>query len=230
MSAPQNLPWPRIVVEGIVIVGSILMAFGIDALWEQRQEAQRVQIALANLQTSVEASLVEVDAERSRLELEQRRLLTFTQMDPASLEVLSPDTAAMLLMAVVRPVVNDLNSGVILRMLAGDDLVRLADPEFQSGVAEWGDGWQNLRQRHESLYQIEREMLVALGRVEATQIRPYDAGDLGPQALRFARQSPEVMALAMAKLSHWDVLSGGYAFFRGRGETLLDVIELQRQR
>ena len=34
---PQ-IPWLRVFVEGVVIVGSILLAFGIDAAWEGRQE------------------------------------------------------------------------------------------------------------------------------------------------------------------------------------------------
>ena len=34
----KQLPWLRVFVEGVVIVGSILLAFGIDAAWEGGQE------------------------------------------------------------------------------------------------------------------------------------------------------------------------------------------------
>ncbi len=34
----RSIPWPRILVEGVVIVGSILLAFGIDAWWDGVQE------------------------------------------------------------------------------------------------------------------------------------------------------------------------------------------------
>ena len=30
----RQIPWLRAFVEGVVIVGSILLAFGIDACWE----------------------------------------------------------------------------------------------------------------------------------------------------------------------------------------------------
>ncbi len=33
-----QIPWLRVFVEGVVIVGSILLAFGIDAWWEGVQE------------------------------------------------------------------------------------------------------------------------------------------------------------------------------------------------
>ncbi len=40
---PRSLPWLRIIVQGVVIVGSILLAFAIDAAWDVRQD--RVQEA-----------------------------------------------------------------------------------------------------------------------------------------------------------------------------------------
>ena len=42
---PQ-IPWLRIFVEGVVIVGSILLAFGIDAAWEGRQEREEERESL----------------------------------------------------------------------------------------------------------------------------------------------------------------------------------------
>jgi hypothetical protein len=38
MSSTKQIPWPRVIAEGAVIVVSILLAFGIDAWWEGRQE------------------------------------------------------------------------------------------------------------------------------------------------------------------------------------------------
>ncbi len=34
----HRIPWLRVFVEGVVIVGSILLAFGLQAWWEERQE------------------------------------------------------------------------------------------------------------------------------------------------------------------------------------------------
>jgi hypothetical protein len=38
MSTTQNIHWNRIAIEGAAIVASILLAFAIDAWWEERQE------------------------------------------------------------------------------------------------------------------------------------------------------------------------------------------------
>jgi len=37
MASSQNIPWKRIAVEAMAIVGSILLAFAIDAWWDNRQ-------------------------------------------------------------------------------------------------------------------------------------------------------------------------------------------------
>lgn len=40
MSASQPLPWTRVLIEGVVIVASILLALAADAGWDARQERQ----------------------------------------------------------------------------------------------------------------------------------------------------------------------------------------------
>ena len=49
MSADWKMPWPRIAVEGLVIVASILMAFSIDAWWGERQRQEAEQAVLQTL-------------------------------------------------------------------------------------------------------------------------------------------------------------------------------------
>lgn len=47
MKIAQNIPWPRILAEGAVIVASILLAFWIDAWWADRQLEQETMEDLA---------------------------------------------------------------------------------------------------------------------------------------------------------------------------------------
>jgi len=41
MKEPQNIQWKRIAVEAAAIVGSILLAFWIDASWQNRQDVEQ---------------------------------------------------------------------------------------------------------------------------------------------------------------------------------------------
>ena len=52
----RKIPWPRILVEGVVIVGSILLAFGIDAWWEGVQDRQEEQSMLVELRSEFEVN------------------------------------------------------------------------------------------------------------------------------------------------------------------------------
>ena len=40
MTTIENIPWKRLSVEALAIVGSILLAFAIDAWWEERLDRQ----------------------------------------------------------------------------------------------------------------------------------------------------------------------------------------------
>ena len=45
----RQIPWLRVFVEGVVIVGSILMAFGIEAGWDQRNQRLELRLELQNV-------------------------------------------------------------------------------------------------------------------------------------------------------------------------------------
>ncbi len=49
MPIDQKIPWPRLAVEGVAIVVSILLAFWIDAWWSDRQRHDEEQIVLRAL-------------------------------------------------------------------------------------------------------------------------------------------------------------------------------------
>ena len=49
MNTDRKIPWPRIAVEGVAIVASILLAFSIDAWWGDRQQRETEQVVLQAL-------------------------------------------------------------------------------------------------------------------------------------------------------------------------------------
>lgn len=61
ISNSKQLPWIRILVEGAVIVGSILLAFGIEAWWGHTQAQAEEQQYLVALREDVEAVMAEAE-------------------------------------------------------------------------------------------------------------------------------------------------------------------------
>ncbi len=65
MTKAQYIPWNRIAVEAAAIVGSILLAFAIDAWWDDRQDRIEEQRILASLKSEFEQNLEFIDIEFS---------------------------------------------------------------------------------------------------------------------------------------------------------------------
>ena len=56
-----QIPWLRVFVEGVVIIGSILLAFGIQAWWEERGDGIRRGALLDALRSDMAVAAIEVD-------------------------------------------------------------------------------------------------------------------------------------------------------------------------
>lgn len=65
MTSIQDIPWNRIAVEAAAIVMSILLAFAIDAWWDDRQDRAEEQRILASLKSEFEQNLELIDIEFS---------------------------------------------------------------------------------------------------------------------------------------------------------------------
>jgi len=61
MSENQSMPWKRLSLEAAAIIASILLAFAIDAWWEDRQERVLEQQYLASLKADFQADIEELD-------------------------------------------------------------------------------------------------------------------------------------------------------------------------
>ena len=56
MSSLRVLPWTRILAEGFAIVVGILLAFSIDAWWQQRSDLEKARVLMQGLQADFESS------------------------------------------------------------------------------------------------------------------------------------------------------------------------------
>ncbi len=65
MTETPNIPWKRIAVEAIAIVGSILLAFAIDAWWADRQDRAEEQRIIVGLKSEFEQNLGLIEIELS---------------------------------------------------------------------------------------------------------------------------------------------------------------------
>jgi len=65
MTETKNIPWKRIAVEAVAIVGSILLAFAIDAWWDDHQDRAEEQRIFVGLKSEFEENLRLIEIELS---------------------------------------------------------------------------------------------------------------------------------------------------------------------
>lgn len=73
-----RFPWPRIIAEATVIVVSILLAFAIDAWWDERTERLEEQRVLQQLAGEFEAASAQLDR---YLDMDRRTLRNVARVD-----------------------------------------------------------------------------------------------------------------------------------------------------
>ena len=103
MTIRREIPWPRILAEGTAVVVSILLAFSIDAWWDERKERADEHQVLLGLKAQFKANQREARAVIDHHEDTLRRIREFKSMAPASIEAMMPDERAILVAAFASP-------------------------------------------------------------------------------------------------------------------------------
>lgn len=136
MTTNRDIPWLRIFAEGTAIVVSILLAFAIDAWWENRREVAAEQLRMNALVEEFQAARAQLELQAGRLEgslqgTKQILELTGNAQD-ATLEDVSAAIGASLNVGVFPP-----KNGVLQSVLSSRGGVNLYDADLWSQLQEW---------------------------------------------------------------------------------------------
>ncbi len=82
--AAQPIAWVRLFAEATAIVLSILVAFAIDAGWENLREREEEQHILAALETEMGQNLAELDTILESLQMSHTSVATLVGSTPGS--------------------------------------------------------------------------------------------------------------------------------------------------
>lgn len=128
--------WGRWLTEGLVIVASILVAFALDAWWDERVEDRRGREALVALGDELQRAQAELDSVlvlNNRLMADAGRFLT---TDPEAARTMPRDSMSRVLAGMGGGMVFNPSQGATQALLAGGlDLVD--DAELRARIAAW---------------------------------------------------------------------------------------------
>jgi hypothetical protein len=138
MDKIREIPWPRIFAEGAAIVVSILLAFGIEAWWEGRQDRQVEQSILSSLLDEFRGVEKMLDHERTTqngiLDATQRLLHTALESD-SKLEENSIDRYLADIGWASDE--TDWNTAVLDGLIASGDISLVSNTELRRQLAIW---------------------------------------------------------------------------------------------
>ena len=137
MTKPQDLPWKKISVEAATIVASILLAFAIDAWWQDRQIRVEEQEILAGLRTEFLANHEVLTRNLAANISVMESLDDFLTLVEDSQ---SKDNKAIVLAAIVdlrSPYTTDLGNGTLRALLSSGRLENLKNRRLRTLLTAW---------------------------------------------------------------------------------------------
>ncbi len=182
--ASRSIPWARILIEGVVIVVSILLAFGIDAWWETRQDHVRGQAYLALVASDIHSTLENNRRWSATAEVEDPAAARFVRAYYAQDLPRADSLTTWLDAAFARWVVQP-RLGTAEALIASGDLALIGDDSLQAAITDYVTSMRffDTEQRDNSrAIEAERKELSRM--VDLTQVRltvsEFPAGSLRP--------------------------------------------------
>lgn len=137
MTQTQSIAWKRLAVEAFAIVGSILLAFAIDAWWDERKERQFEQETLVGLEAEYEDHRISIERQTSNHRKQLGaigNLMKACQSGSYNTPGMSLDDALYVLLI---PVTTDLGSGVRDSLISAGRIEVLRNRELRYALSEW---------------------------------------------------------------------------------------------
>lgn len=199
----NGISWSRVLTEAATIIFSILVAFSIDAWWEQQKQRVELANSLHNLRGFLVEYLEEVEGNINYVAPDQVLLAQFLDINAEDEINMSDNARWETLRSIWRPATFDLNSGYIVRALDSASLKSLRNNELQIAFAQWQGALDTLNEHRFGLKNHEDKSLLLLAAhaeiADAFGKEREQRTAISVSALKALRQDREVVALAARK-------------------------------
>ena len=201
MVSTRQIPWRRILIEGAVIVVSILLAFSIDAWWNNRIEQQREHEQLVSMRAEFKASLSGLDTVFNSIQGHAKNVESLIALLKAAGDepVLVPGP---LLGSAITWRTSDVSTSTLDALMASGDLNLLSNLELRANLAGFPAFLLDVTE-DEIIAQkfAESEMSVFLAREGLAEIAYANrAGVPGPEGVQGLTAPSEISVLSSPEL------------------------------
>lgn len=179
------IPWLRIAAEAVAIVGSILLAFGIDAAWDARQDRSTERQIIADLRADFDSTMVSLEGALARtIQARDASLALLDHTGPAP-RLASAERFDSLLPLVSSEGTFDPTNGTLASLLSSEGLQVISNYEVRALLSKWSQELDNTRRIEDAKHDDYRESL----NVYLAQHVPLRATLLGGSAFTVDREA-----------------------------------------
>ena len=201
--AGDSIQTRRLLAESIAVVASILLAFAIDATWNDYREGIEERALLDGLRQEFERNLESVDTQSVRVEIAMERLRRYPHLETLSGGSIEPDSAyALLVQPLVRSYTSELRDGFLNATISSGKLALIEDIELRALLADTRSIDNNVSEMRQVVMELSVDAATALGRYPelASLMDPGAPAPTSPVASWRANSDEEVLALVSSKL------------------------------
>jgi hypothetical protein len=194
----KQIPWRRIFVEGVVIVVSILLAFGLQAWWEGVQERADERALIVDLSPEFSENLRDL---RATILLHQGyavRIDGLGSMTSDQMSAIPPDSLSRYSAAMASQATFDPRTGTLNGAINSGRLLLLSDSDLRGLLTEWLGELDDGREQSQSVWGAGEAVLYRMAELGGPWVnRPLMSGD---EFVRLANDE-ELMGLVRVKLA-----------------------------
>jgi hypothetical protein len=210
----------RLLGEASVVVASILLAFAIDAGWDQRQEREDEREVLRGLQAELVEARATIRASRDSTEQAFERLSHLVTAPRAEILTMSPSQAAHeVFTPLTRQWADALPTGALDAATGSGQLASISDPTLRAALARLGGAYASVEAMGATIGEMDARTVAILGEFEGIRSMWDGSGpSIDIRTLEALLDDRRVMGAATAKL--WFV--GGYLFELQKFTSIVD--------
>lgn len=206
------------------MVASILLAFAIDAAWDDYRERNEEQALLAGVRAEFEESIRDVETQLERVGTARDRLRRYSDLARMSGGMVDADSAyAAVVEPLIRSYTSELSDGFLNATITSGKLAVINDMELRALLAQTTSLDENTSEMRKVLMDLSVAGATALGRHDdiATLMDAQTRRPLDPSVFRDPSSDPEVLAIVRAKQLYMGFYAGE---LRRLGTHLANVI------
>ena len=160
-----QIPWLRVFVEGVVIVVSILMAFGIEAWWDAAQEREQERDVLSAFVSELRNNAEHLERFRTLQQQQLDRVVVLLDATASDDPNISADSLDHLLAGLAGATVQVYERGALDAALRSVDVIK--NYSVRQRLSEWARALDQLGEFEDAEASLVRELWMPLMRTQA---------------------------------------------------------------